>query len=50
MGVYYYNTTIFAYNILEKNIKKLGVESRLIRHIELDIINAKDISKDIKIS
>ena len=32
---------------LTETIKKLGVESRLIRHIELDAINAKDISKDI---
>ena len=28
-------------------IEKLGVESRLIRHIELDIISAKDISTNI---
>ena len=36
-----------AFSKFNHKIKKLGVESRLIRHIELDIINAKDISKDI---
>ena len=36
-----------AFSKFNHKIKKLGVESRLIRHVELDIINAKDISKDI---
>jgi len=36
-----------AFNKFNHKIKKLGVETRLIRHIELEMINSKNISLDI---